>query len=73
MEANYAAGNYGYGHAKKALLAIFEEQFAPFRAKREELKANPDFVEAVLRKGAERARAAAAVTLDKARKAVGIA
>jgi tryptophanyl-tRNA synthetase len=73
MEANYRAGNYGYGHAKKALLAIFEEQFAPFRAKREELKANPDYVESVLRKGAERARAAASVTLDKARRAVGLA
>ena len=73
MEANYRGGNYGYGHAKKALAAIFEESFAPFRAKRAELQANPDFVEAVLRKGAERARAAATLTLDKARKAVGIA
>jgi tryptophanyl-tRNA synthetase len=73
MDANYRAGNYGYGHAKKALLSIFEEQFAPFRAKRDELKANPEYVESVLRKGAERARAAASVTLDKARKAVGLA
>ena len=73
MEANYRGGNYGYGHAKKALAAIFEESFAPFRAKRAELQANPDFVEAVLRKGAERARSAATLTLDKARKAVGIA
>ncbi len=72
MEANYRGGNYGYGHAKKALLAIFEETFAPFRAKREELARNPDYVEAVLKKGAERAREAATVTLDKARKAVGI-
>ena len=72
MEANYRGGNYGYGHAKKALLAIFEETFAPFRAKREELVKNPDYVESVLKKGAERAREAATVTLDKARKAVGI-
>jgi len=73
MEANYRGGNYGYGHAKKALVAIFEESFAPFRAKRAELQANPDYVESVLRKGADRARAMAAVTVDKARKAVGIA
>lgn len=72
MEANYRGGNYGYGHAKKALLAIFEETFAPFRAKRDELAKNPDYVESVLKKGAERAREAATVTLDKARKAVGI-
>lgn len=73
MEANYLGGNYGYGHAKKALLAIFEETFAPFRAKRAELQANPDYVEAVLRNGAERARATAAATLDKARQEVGLA
>jgi len=72
MEANYRGGNYGYGHAKKALVAIFEETFAPFRVKRAELQANPDYVEQVLRQGAERARAVATVTLDKARKAVGI-
>ncbi|MCL1920558.1 MAG: tryptophan--tRNA ligase [Kiritimatiellaeota bacterium] len=73
MEANYRAGNYGYGHAKKALLAVFEEVFAPFRAKRDELAANPDYVEQILRDGATRARAAATVTLDKARRAVGLA
>jgi len=73
MEANYRGGNYGYGHAKKALVAIFEENFAPFRAKRAELQANPDYVEAVLRKGADRARAMATLTLDKARRAVGVA
>lgn len=73
MEANYRGGNYGYGHAKKALVAIFEEKFAPLRARRDELKANPDYVEAVLCKGAERARTEAVKTLDKARKAVGLA
>jgi len=72
MDANYRGGNYGYGHAKKALLALYEETFAPFKARRAELQANPDHVESILRKGAERARAAAAVTLDKARKAVGL-
>jgi len=73
MEANYRAGNFGYGHAKKALLELFEETFAPFRTKREELAKNLDYVEQILRDGAERARAAATVTLDKARKAVGLA
>jgi tryptophanyl-tRNA synthetase len=73
MEANYRGGNYGYGHAKKALLEIFEETFAPFRARREELARNPDYVEQVLRDGAARARGAATVTLDKARRAVGLA
>ena len=72
MEANYRGGNYGYGHAKKALAAVFEEAFAPFRARRAELQAHPDYVEEVLRKGAERARAEAAKTLGRARDAVGL-
>lgn len=72
MESNYRGGNYGYGHAKKALLAIFAENFEPFRAKRAELASNLDYVEEVLQQGASKARAAASVTLDKARAAVGL-
>ncbi len=72
MEANYRAGGYGYGHAKKALLEIFEENFAPLRARRDELAKNPDYVEQILRDGAERARAEAVKTLDRARRAVGL-
>jgi tryptophanyl-tRNA synthetase len=72
MESHYRGGNYGYGHAKKALLEIFTENFAPFRARREELSNNLDYVEEVLQKGAAKARATAALTLDKARTAVGL-
>ena len=72
MDANYRNGNYGYGHAKKALLAAFEEMFAPFRVRRAELQANPEYVESVLRDGADRARAVARATLDRARAAVGL-
>ncbi len=72
MEANYRRGGYGYGHAKKALAAIFEETLAPFRARRAELEANLDYVEQVLRKGAERARNEAVKTLYAARQAVGL-
>jgi tryptophanyl-tRNA synthetase len=72
MEANYRGGNYGYGHAKKELLNIFNETFAPFREKRQELENNLDYVEEVLSKGAEKARATATATLDKARYATGL-
>ena len=72
MAAKFRAGNYGYGHAKKELYAIYERTFAPFREKREKLAADPDYVEDVLRDGAARARAEAAKTMDKVRTAVGI-
>jgi len=72
MERAYRAGGYGYGHAKKALLEIFEQTFEPFKSRREELKQNLDYVEKVLQEGAERARTEAVKTLDKARRAVGL-
>ena len=72
MAARYRAGGLGYGTAKKELLAKFEERFEPLRAKRAELAANLDYVEEILRKGAEKARAAAAPTMEAARRAVGL-
>lgn len=72
MAARYRAGGLGYGEVKKALHEKFEAHFAPLRAKRAELAANLDYVESVLRKGAERARAEARATLAKARAAVGL-
>ena len=47
--------------------------FAPMRARREELVANPDEVDAVLKAGAEKARTEATKVLDRVRKAVGLA
>jgi len=72
LAGRYRAGNFGYGTAKKELLAKMNEHFAPMREKRAELENNMDFVEEVLRKGAEKARAEAQKTLQAARKAVGL-
>ena len=72
MAASFRAGNYGYGHAKKELLAAYHRLFDPFRAKREELAKDPDTLEDILKAGAAKARAAAAVTLEKVYAAVGL-
>ena len=72
LAARYRAGGMGYGTAKKELADLLEAHFAPMRAKREELAANPDYVESVLQKGAEKARVLASETLQKARRAVGL-
>jgi tryptophanyl-tRNA synthetase len=42
------------------------------RTRREELLANPDEVDAVLKAGAEKARTEATKVLDRVRKAVGL-
>ena len=72
LAARYRAGNFGYGHAKKALFEAFEAKFAPLRQKRAELAQNRDYVENVLKDGARRARAEARKTLIAARQTMGI-
>jgi tryptophanyl-tRNA synthetase len=72
MAARYHAGGLGYGEVKKAMFEKFETHFTLLRRKREELQKNMDYVESVLRKGAERARSEAVLTLKKARQAVGL-
>ena len=72
LDERYRAGGLGYGHAKTALLEKINEHFGPMREKRVELAADMDYVEDVLRQGAERARKTAQETLMKARQAVGL-
>jgi tryptophanyl-tRNA synthetase len=71
LEHRYRAGGLGYGEVKQMLLAKIDERFAPAREKRKELAAHPERVEAVLRAGAERARAEARQTMHMVREAVG--
>jgi len=73
MEKRYRTGAVGFGQAKKELLEKLDAYFAPARAKRKELAADPAFVERILREGAEKARAVARKTLDECRRAVGVA
>ncbi len=63
LQAKLAAGGFGYGDAKKELLATLTDYFAPFRKKREELVKNLDYVHETLRKGAERANVVANETM----------
>jgi tryptophanyl-tRNA synthetase len=46
--------------------------FAPMRKRREELLADPGYVDDVLKRGAERARERAEASMDEIRKAVGL-
>lgn len=72
LAERYRAGGMGYGHAKTELLGKINEHFGPMREKRAELAADMDFVNDVLRQGAEKASALARETLQKARRAVGL-
>jgi len=72
MAASFRAGGYGYGSAKKELLNAYHRLFDPFKARREELAKDPAALEDILQMGAKRARTAAAPTMEKVRKAVGL-
>ena len=72
MAANFRAGGYGYGSAKKELLNAYHRLFDPFKERREHLAKDPDALEDILREGARRAREAAAPQMEKVRKAVGL-
>ncbi len=72
MEARYRAGGLGYGAVKKDLWERLQAYFEPMRRRREALAADPAAVDAVLQRGAERARAVARQTLRRARAAVGL-
>lgn len=72
LASDYRAGKIGYGQAKKMLLAKINTFFGPFRDKRKELTARPDYVEDVLREGGQKARAEAEKTMALVRGAVGI-
>ncbi|MFT5290503.1 MAG: tryptophanyl-tRNA synthetase [Planctomycetota bacterium] len=65
-------GAPGYGHLKVRLHEAVEEHFAPARARREELMADPAEVDRLLAKGADHARERAAATLQRAYEACGI-
>ena len=72
MENDFRVGGAGYGDLKKRLFGAVWEYFAPFRAKREELQADPGHVEKILAEGAEKAAAVADAVMLRVRGAVGI-
>ncbi len=65
-------GAPGYGHLKARLAEAMEAWFAPARARREELIANPDRVASVLADGAGRAREQARDVRDRCYRACGL-
>ena len=72
MVSDHQRGGCGYGDFKKRLAEAYWEFFAPMRARRDEITADPGYVEEVLRAGADRARSEATKVLDRVRKAVGL-
>jgi len=72
VDASWRQGGKGYGEYKKTLLAAYHATFGEARARYQALQKDPGSVDAILRAGAERARAVAAPVIGRVRQAVGI-
>ncbi len=70
IEAEFAGK--GYGDLKKALAERVIETLRPIQERYNELRANPDHLEALLRRGAERVSPRAQTTLKRVQSAVGL-
>ena len=71
MKSKYEAGGYGYGHAKNDLFQLIIEKYSEERKKFNHYISNPNEVEEILVKGAEKASVTADKVLSRVRKKLG--
>jgi tryptophanyl-tRNA synthetase len=71
LAQKYRGGNFGYGHAKKEFYELILDRFQDQRTRYQELIADPNLLEDILKKGEESARKVALPLLEKVRTAVG--
>jgi len=67
----YAAGNYGYGHAKQELFELICDTYSVEREKFNQLMENKEIIDKELEKGAVKARLIAKEVLARVRKNIG--
>jgi tryptophanyl-tRNA synthetase len=68
----FRRGGLGYREVKQAIYDNFIALFSEARRKRRDLDSRPEYIEEVLRRGAEQARMVAAPLVRQVRDAVGI-
>ena len=71
LAEKYRGGNFGYGHAKTALLELILEEFGSAREKFDHYIENPEEVFSALKMGAEKASPVAQATLNRVRNKLG--
>lgn len=71
MRQNYINGNYGYGHAKQALLDVIMREFSDARIRYNHYMNNPGELDALLKRGANKAEQVARITINKVRNRLG--
>ncbi|MBO7508911.1 MAG: tryptophan--tRNA ligase [Alphaproteobacteria bacterium] len=72
MMAHYTRGGLGDGTVKKFLNNVLNHELEPIRARRRQYEQNLDYVYKILEQGCATARAIAAETLKRVRRAIGV-
>jgi tryptophanyl-tRNA synthetase len=72
LAARYRGGGMGWGEAKEELFRVLNRELGPMRERFQALMAEPRALDDILSRGAEKARAIAARTVGRFRKAAGI-
>lgn len=71
LRAKYLAGNFGYGHAKTALLELILDVFKNEREAYNRYMSDKSLLETELKKGEDKARAIATPVLERVREVMG--
>ena len=72
LAARYRAGGMGWGEAKEELFRVANRTLSPMRERYDAIMADVPALDRTLAQGAEKARAIAAATLERFRKAAGL-
>lgn len=72
LRQRYLTPGLRYGDLKKELFGRIMDHFSPYRKKREELMQNKDYIEEILRKGADKAYSVALPVIDRVRDKVAV-
>jgi tryptophanyl-tRNA synthetase len=68
----YVNGGAAYGYLKLELLDLLNDTFGTAREKKKEYMADPEMVRQILKKGRDKAREKASVTMDLVRERIGL-
>lgn len=71
-EEQYVGSGIRYGDLKQELAEAIDKELKPIREKRKELEAKPEYVEKVIKEGAEKARAIAKETMREVKSKMGL-
>jgi tryptophanyl-tRNA synthetase len=71
-ESMYTGSGIRYGDLKNELAIAIDKELAPIREKRKELESKPEYVDKVIREGAEKARAIASQTVAEVKTKMGL-